>query len=890
MLSKYSKARMSKAASAFRRGPMNFRTIVSIVSSLLIAVLISACGGGGGGDSNGFSPADLRVNVTATTTSPAAGQNVDVTVRVTEANGALVADGTAVTATVSPAGLGNIVGIGPSGPNGSNISSTQGGIATFRFVGSGSGNVSATFSVTRGGSIFTGTLQFQVSPGIDRVTIQATTTTLPVNRFNVDPFFGSPFMAEVTVTVRTASGQLVNAVDGLAVSVNPVGNTGGFTTLDDPETEDDPATPEIENNEFLIRLGQGPVDITAGKSTLFLHSLNFTGQTTLTVTAQDPETLETISAQLVFNIVASTPALPAEVSVTATNFAQYITSSGGPTSGQFEILVTDAIGQNVPNPTSGSTAFNNVRVELIGDALGSRLSGISASGASVSGNTIGIRTTSGIAGAVLVSGDTPGNVRIRATSDRADNNVDNGISDPVFGERTVAISDGILFDLDITQPASVEVPVVSNEDGSYSAVVSVVATDRLGNPVLPGTTITFGLIDEPQQFGVGDFFLSGLDGNPQEGGTLFTAPGGAFLTAGGGAGPGDALVLFGENVVGNRDHESARRIASVSSQTSLTVERRFNHNDTTGSIVNSGPVLPYVIGRAADGNILASATTNVLGVAETIMDYPVSKLGKTVVVWAQGDGDIVSGMPETVGDAEFLTFAGIAPANLTADPATILGNTTAQVDVCITDQLGAGIGGIYVGFAFAGQSAGTLSVNGVAAPGTAPIPTSFGTGCVTLDVTTTGVLDGGDITFTGAGASDTVDVVVGTQILIARPSVFRGAGAYVVTLSLIDANNNPVAGVGLTGTCSATPASQQAATISTAPVAGENGFTDADGEAHFSIVVEGIDNLFAGGTPGSATCTFQTLLGPPSATVNILGDQECPDPMASPECPALGGP
>src|SRR5690606_7732592 len=124
--------------------------------------------------------------------------------------------------------------------------------------------------------------------------------------------------------------------------------------------------------------------------------------------------------------------------------------------------------------------------------------------------------------------------------------------------------------------------------------VAIVATDRLGNPVLPGTTITFGLIDEPQQFGVGDFFLSGLDGNPQEGGTNFTAPGGAFLTAGGGAGPGDALVLFGEDLIGNRDHESARRIVSVNSQTSLTVKRRFNHNDTTGSVVNSGPVLPYV--------------------------------------------------------------------------------------------------------------------------------------------------------------------------------------------------------------------------------------------------------------------------------------------------------
>ncbi|MCK7594558.1 beta strand repeat-containing protein [Pseudomarimonas salicorniae] len=861
-----------------------FHAAVLLAGSMLLA----ACGGGGGsGNDSGFNPPGINVSASAASNSVQSGRPVNITVTVRQAGGAAIQDGTQVTGVVAPANVGSVVALGPNGPLAGSTATTVGGVANFRFTGGAVGTATVTFSVADPSAPsrnVTATVTLTVTQGIDRLTLESTRLSLPANTFNVAPFFGSPYMSEVTITLRTASGELVNATNGVQVSVNPVGNTGGFSTLDDA------ATPE---NEFLVRLGQGPVDVVAGKATVFLHSLNFTGQTTMTVTGQDPETGETVSASQVYTIVASSPALPATVSVSPTAAPQYVQSSGGNTSGRFDVQVTDGNGETVPNPVSGNNAFNNVRLELIGDANGARLSGTNASGQAVSGTAISVRTTNGIAGAVLISGNVPGNVQIRATADRADNNVDNGISDAVFSQRTIAISDGVMFDIDITQPTAnalfvnrvsddVTTPggtVPPDPDGTYSLVISAIATDRLGNPVLPGTTVSFGLIDEPQLDGLGTFLISGNDGDPQEGGRNFSAPGGAFTTAGGGAGPGDALVLFGEEVTGNRDHESARRISAITSRSTLTVDRRFNHNDTTGSIVNSGPVLPYVIGRAADGNIVASGTTDERGVVTVRMNYPVSKLGKVAIIWAQGDGDIVANAPETVGDVEFTVFAGVADAVLSVSPTTIPGNTTTSVAACVVDALGSPISGIDVGFSFVFSGGGTGSVDGVTGSGGFASPTDS-SGCTTGSVTTSAVVqNGSQLRISAVGQTINVNITVGSFVLTANPSFFFGGGG-VTTLRLVDDRGNPVAGVQLSGTCTGSGG----AVIGTAPDRGQTGVTDANGQARFAITTERLNQNNAA---GSGTCTYSVPSGQPSATVRLQGVDLC-DAAFSPPNPGCG--
>lgn len=971
---------------------MKFAAILKSLLLVTAVSLLAACGGGSSGGDSAFQPATVRITATPTANSVEAGKFIEIAVKVTQANGANVADGTVVNSTVTPSTNGVLESI-RNGTTGGASGTTVGGIVNFVFTGSGAGGAttltfstadgagksvtatvsvnvvpapvnnwrmtiemlpaaipvngrsdvrvrvlqangspvadgtvvnaasfpgsagafaSATASTVGGNALFTYQAQGNVADveftfsttdtdtnrqvsatstlriaRIDdaRLSLAAVRTQLPVNRFGVDPFLGSPYMAEVTVTVKDSNGQPVNKEDGIQVSINPVGNTGGFTTLDDPATECKPEE-NYQGCEFYIRMGQAPVDVTAGKATVFVHSLNFTGSTTLTVTTVDPVSGTTIAASQDFQIVATSPPLPSQLTLAGPTNALYVEQSGGNNSGQMHIEVRDPIGQPVPDPVAGSTAFNNYQLEILGTGspISARLRGTDASGATVTGTKIKLRTTAGIGGATFIGGSDAASYIVRLSADRADNNVDNGISDAVTVERSVVVSDGRLYDLEITQPSvnaltvnpsgggievteygDLTIPV--SPDGTYSVTVGVIATDRLGNPVLPGTEIRFGLIDEPQASGIGDYYITGGDGNPEEGGKLFTAVTGQFRTAGGGVGPGDTLVIFGEEVIGNREMESARTVSQVNSETSLSVDYRFNLNDTTGNNVDYGGILPYVIGRAADGNIVASAQTNEIGVATTKLNFPVSWLGKRAIIWAQGDRamDVAGASPRKVADVEYAFFAGVAPAQLVVSPKVLPANSTRDVTVCLYDALSAPIGGIPVDFAFQ-DLIGVGKVDGTVGSGVVAAWTAFGSGCTTAQVQTSGMLEGeGEpkLVFSAAGASGEVTFSFAPLILMANPSAMTSGGT--VTLTLLDANGVPQPGFQLRGSCEGSGG----ATISL--VSGP-GVTNSAGKT--TVLIDAI-NLHQVGSAGSGECTFETADGSAQTVVMLQGIDLC---------------
>jgi hypothetical protein len=873
-----------------RRDTMNFAASMKSLLLLALAATLTACGGGGGSDGGATTPPQGSLVASTTNIAINTRSATTLTVRVNQANGAAANDGVTVTAVVNGAGLGNLSRIG-SGANGLTAQgATVGGVVNFLFQ---SGGAPATGSITLSaqdpvtpGRNMSQTVQVTISNGPSsdpRISFQPEKTRIPVNQQGVGFFLGSPYISEVLVNIRSASGQAINATrdseQAVQYSVDPI-EISAVSILDDPETDD--------VNELTTPWAAIFAGVESGTSRAYVWSENQPGTVNLRATFTDPDTGQRVEGVQSFTLVSDIPPLPASVIILPPNRPIYTRTSGGTPTGQLAVVVQDGNNAPVPNPVSGNNAFNNVRLEILAPAseMDATLSATNAAGVLQDGRSIVARTTDGSTNVLVRSGVLTGTFTVRATADRADNNVDNGITDPIIGDRAVVISDGRLFSIEITQPVegirenmSVD-PTVTvtdpdgslplSDDGSYSMTVAVVATDRLGNPVIPGTTIQFGLIDEPQDTGFGDFDISGLDGNPQESGTTFTAPTGLFTTAGGGAGPGDALVLFGKDVVGNRDHESARVVTRVNTATNLTVARRFNANDDTGVSVNSGNVLPYIIGRATAGNIVAQATTNDLGVARTTMTYPVSHLGKSVIVWGQGEGDIIGGQAETVADVDPLVFAGLAPLELTASPSSIPANTTSLVTLCAIDAADSPLGGVVISYSF-DDLEGTGSVDGNGPTGVLDTVTGAN-GCTTASVTTSGVLEEGTVVFAAGGDTAEVDIFTGTLVLQANPTALGGSGD--VTLTLLNAQGVPQPGFLIIGSC--TGSDGAIITLVSGP-----GVTNAQGQTVASISATNLDGI---GEAGSGECIFSTADESVEVTVTLQGVDLCTIPI-SPQPP-----
>ncbi len=689
-----------------------------------------------------------------------------------------------------------------------------------------------------------------VSPPVSgKIELTATTRTLPVNTGGYLPQDHGPNQAEVTVTVRNPDGSLVVGKD-VQVSISPAQTAA----LSFPTSED--------NDNFNNLYASFAIKGTNGSSTFWVNSGTIAGTATLTASAVDPTTQRTISNTMTFTVTSGVGPMPASIALTPSNKAVYLPSSGGSNVSQIGAVVRDGGNQFVPNPAGGT---DNIQYEIVGAAGGAVLSTNSAGG-SATGTKVSTHTAQGAATVSFQAAeDTPqGPIQIRATVDRADNNVSNGIQDAVTSTTSVIVSDGKLYSLTITSPdmnaLRVNVVAPSDEvqtppddpDGTYSLTVSALATDRQGNPVIPGTPIRFGSIDEP--VGTPDagplanqFLLAGNDGNPQEGGTTFTAPSGHFTTAGGGAGPGDALLVFGKThhgaPQGNEDLESAVTVQSVINATTLKTASPFNKNNTTGATIDYGTVLPYIIGRSQHGNMTTSAVTNELGVAHATLNYTVETLGHIVAIWAQGDGiDRVSGSTRRVTDAGVMLYPGVAPLSIFAYPSPIQGNKTTNVTVCLRDAMNSPIQGIKIGFQMT-LGGGTGSVDGNGASGTLDNATDAD-GCVDAVVQTTGLpvsapgSSSGKIVFSVGSANASVDIVVQLAYIAnvaSSDACVSGVPTVMQTIRAYTADGSPGAGVTIAAACTGVTADPASAV------------TGADGSAVFTI---------NGTAHANGTCTF----------------------------------
>src|SRR5574337_137710 len=427
---------------------------------MLASIALASCGGGGGGSNSAFggSPA-FNISISASPASITTNSFTTLTVSVKNPGGANAPDGTAVSASLSPATIGSLSGASASGATATNT--VTGGVTTFLF---NSSNQTGTAKITvTAASSSSASINVTVNPGSTqdpRLQLSPTAISLPMNPYagsaQTFPFpsnyIGSPWISEVTVTWRHANGQLVAGTTKVNVSIDPV-SIASFSTLDDPTTPWTGQTknpPTYEGNDFLTLIGSGPVNVTGGNGVIFVHADDIPGTAVLSVVAIDPDSGQTITSQLPITIAGASSNLPASITASSDG-AAYVSGSGGPQSVLVRAAVTDGNNALVPDPSG----YDNVEFTIAGPSgTDVRLSGINAAGNSSVGSTVDTVTHNGVATVSVLSGSIQGPVQGKAIIDRGDGNVDNGIQDAVSSTATVVISDGKLFKLTLQLPDS----------------------------------------------------------------------------------------------------------------------------------------------------------------------------------------------------------------------------------------------------------------------------------------------------------------------------------------------------------------------------------------------------------------------------------------------------
>lgn len=261
------------------------------------------------------------------------------------------------------------------------------------------------------------------------ITIRADRLQMPANAANFSPGLGSPFTVSVIVEVKPkASGAA--APNGTAVQITLENGVQGSVSI-----PDDPATEDV--NEFTQRFLSISNTTASGQAQFYFTSAQ-PGTAVLIASVQDPVSGRTLTARLSITVGGGVSSGRPQDIFAAAIQSLFVRGTDLPTSSTVQIVVLDEADQPAADPPPG---VNNVRVEMLsgGPNAGEILSGFNAKGGEVEGRVLLLATNNGIAQFNIRSGTLPGTVAFRFTVDREDNNIDNGVTNPLFNASAVSI-------------------------------------------------------------------------------------------------------------------------------------------------------------------------------------------------------------------------------------------------------------------------------------------------------------------------------------------------------------------------------------------------------------------------------------------------------------------
>jgi len=625
-------------------------------------------------------------------------------------------------------------------------------------------------------------------------------------------------------------------------------------------------------NEKYVKAYYAYPEIVSGGISRIVVQANRPGTIVVRATVTDPDHGASSTASIPVTISSSaSTGQPAVITTDLNNPIVYVSGQGKNDVAKLTILLFDPAQQRVPNP-----AGNNLRVEILNPELGAIL----IAGAQ-RGSAVTLPTINGLAEVAIQAGATAGVLRLRVTSD-TDNNIDNGVQSAVIDEVTMTISDGRISSITLTSPyvqgilnGDAAIALAAGEslaNGVFTRVITAVASDSLGNPV-PGAEIRFGLIDSPvsdlpgADGQVGPFLFQGTDGNPLEGGDRFDTRANLF-----GVRLGDRLVLRPDARGPDASLAGSSFITTYLNNNSVLVQPNFAANlDATGQVRNSGFALPWVIGRPQFGSIGNTATTNSQGIATTFMTYPLSRAGGRVLIVAEAADNRAAStaLDATYAANELKTY------NLSLNPISMPANTTNSITLCVRDSNNVPATSVTV-IANLAEGSGVAALNDPEARTRVvvnegnPVVTGAN-GCAVFEVEAAGQQPSDEdapilLEFSVQNVTvEPVTFTIGSPGGGSVSSITREGG--VVTVTMVDDIGNPLVGVNVQFTATATN-NGKPATCGTGESSGVTAFiqpgtafavTDANGVASATFTS-------AGDTGGNCS------VGTPPVTTNYAPD------------------
>jgi len=271
------------------------------------------------------------------------------------------------------------------------------------------------------------------SHGAYNVTLTADKTLLPLNTGNVQPGIGvyAPFTTTLYVKATENGFPIPGSGDDddtFGCNVEGGLNTGSLYYLDgdDEHMVDAPdgagGTVKVPGSYRSITLGSN-----SGGNSFHFHAGDEAGTATITCSVQNPQDKKNYSTSITITVGAASGKVANVTGIAASNaLGTQGNTSNLPTSTNITAHVLDDANQPLANPS-----MQNLQVSIrssTGAGAGARLM---AGGKTAS--TLWLSTVAGVANFSLASGPSEGSIVLDMTADRSDNDVTNGIQDPIIG-------------------------------------------------------------------------------------------------------------------------------------------------------------------------------------------------------------------------------------------------------------------------------------------------------------------------------------------------------------------------------------------------------------------------------------------------------------------------